>query len=239
MDSRHIVQSYEQELEALSAKVGEMGRLAGRMLFQAVTALVTGDKALAGQVVDADLGMNRFEDEIEDRVIVMIAKRQPLAVDLRQIVTAIRVASDLERIGDLAKNIAKRVSSIDEDSRLRQTALGVQHLAKIAIEQLEDVIASYASKDIENAAKVLARDGELDALYTSLFRELLTYMIENPRNITMGIHLLFCAKNVERAGDHVKNVAETVHYVSTGKSLRKERHDDAWAARERSNTEPA
>lgn len=237
MDSRHIVQSYGQELEALSAKVGEMGRLAGRMLFQAVTALVTGDKALAGQVVDADLGMNRFEDEIEDRAIVMIAKRQPLAVDLRQIVTAIRVASDLERIGDLAKNIAKRVSLISDEPRLEQAAVGVQHLAKIAIEQLEDVIASYASKDIRNAAKVLARDSELDALYTSLFRQLLTCMMENPRNITMGAHLLFCAKNIERAGDHAKNIAETVHYVSTGRSIRKERHDDAWSARERSNTE--
>jgi phosphate transport system protein len=239
MDSRHTVQSYEQELDALSAKIGEMGRLAGRMLFQAVTALVTSDKALAAQVVDADLGMNRFEDEIEDRATLMIAKRQPLAVDLRQIVTAIRVASDLERIGDLAKNIAKRVSLMTDEPPLEQAAVGVQHLAKIALEQLDDVIASYASKDIQNVAKVLARDGELDALYTSLFRELLTYMIENPRNITMGIHLLFCAKNVERVGDHVKNVAETVHYVSTGESLRKERHDDAWLARKRSNTEPA
>jgi phosphate transport system protein len=175
--------------------------------------------------------MNRSEDEIEDWAIVMIATRQPLAVDLRQIVTAIRVASDLERIGDLAKNIAKRVLLISDEPRLEQAAVGVHHLAKIAIEQLDDVMVSYASKDIQNAAKVLVRDDELDALYTSLFRQILTCMMENPRNITMGTHLLFCAKNIERVGDHAKNIAETVHYVATGESLRKERHDDAWFAR--------
>ena len=227
----HIVQSYEQELTTLSRKVCEMGRLAGKLLSDAVTALVARDRSLSAQVIAADLRMNRFENEIEDQAILMIARRQPLAVDLRQTVTAIRVAADLERIGDLAKNIAKRAASIENEPRLQPVAVGVQHLAKIAREQLDDVIASYASKDIRNAAKVLARDEGLDALYTSLFRELLTYMMEDPRNITVGTHLLFCAKNIERVGDHATNIAETVHYVVTGESLRRERHDDAWSAR--------
>jgi len=226
----HIVQSYEQELTTLSRKVCEKGRLAGQLLSDAVAALVAGDRNLGAQVIAADLRMNRFENEIEDQAILMIARRQPLAVDLRQTVTAIRVAADLERIGDLAKNIAKRAASINDEPRL-PAAVGVQHLAKIALEELDDVIASYASKDIRNAAKVLARDEELDALYTSLFRELLTYMMEDPRNITVGTHLLFCAKNIERVGDHATNIAETVHYVVTGESLRRERHDDAWSAR--------
>lgn len=232
-ESGHIVHSYEQQLEALSAKVCEMGRLVGERLSEAVAALVTGDRRLGAQVIDADLRVNRLEDEIEDQAILMIAKRQPFASDLRRIVTAIRVASDLERIGDLAKNIAKRVALIDEEMRLKRATISVEHLAKVARELLDEVVASYASMNIHSAAQVLARDHELDALYTSLFRELLTYMMEDARNITMGTDLLFCAKNIERVGDHAKNIAETVHYVVTGESLRKERHDSAWSARER------
>jgi len=159
----------------------------------------------------------------------MIARRQPLAVDLRQIATAIRVASDLERIGDLAKNIAKRASVIGGERQPQPVAVGVQHLTKLALEQLDQVIASYASRNIDDVAKVLSRDDEIDALYMSLFRELLTYMMEDPRNITMCTHLLFCAKNIERVGDHATNIAETVHYVVTGQSLRKERHDSAYS----------
>jgi phosphate transport system protein len=223
-DREHIVQSYEQELKTLDSKVCDMGRLAARMLSESVGALLSRDAELGGQVITAEGQMNRFEDEIEEQVIMMIARRQPLAVDLRQVVTAIRVASDLERIGDLAKNIVRRASAIGSEREPPQVAISVRHLAKVAAEQLHDVVASYAARDVETAAKVLGRDDEIDALYTSLFRELLTYMMEDPRNITMCTHLLFCAKNIERIGDHATNIAETVHYVATGESLRKERH---------------
>ena len=219
----HIVQSYEQELQSLGAKLLEMGGLAERLLSEAVSALVSRDADRAARVIAADVRIDQIESEVEDQAIVMIARRQPLAVDLRQIVAAIRIASDLERIGDMAKNIAKRATAISAERQPHRVAVGVEHMAEMALDLLKEVLDAYVARDAQRAVEIRRRDEEIDAIYTSLFRELLTYMMEDPRNITPCTHLLFCAKNIERVGDHVTNIAETVHYVATGEPLRDER----------------
>src|SRR3712207_6070783 len=147
------------------------------------------------------------------------ARRQPLAVDLRETISAIRVSGDVERIGDLAKNIAKRVLAIASQFQPQKIVIGVQHMSDLVMGQLKDVLDAYTTQDVEAALDVWRRDGAIDALYTSLFRELLTYMMEDPRNISFCTHLLFCAKNIERIGDHTTNIAETVHYLVTGETL--------------------
>ena len=155
--------------------------------------------------------------------MLLIARRQPLAIDLRETISGIRVAGDLERIGDLAKNIAKRVVAISDQAQPQKIVLGVQHMSDLVQEQLKDVLDAYASRDTAAAHDVWERDGAIDALYNSLFRELLTYMMEDPRNISFCTHLLFCAKNVERIGDHTTNVAETIQYLATGEAPTAER----------------
>jgi phosphate transport system protein len=147
-----------------------------------------------------------------------------MALDLREIMGALRISNDLERVGDMAKNIAKRVTVLNGSNIVaKQLVIGVEHLAEIALEQLKDVLDAFTLRDQAAALRVRDRDDEIDALYTSLFRELLTYMMEDPRNITFCTHLLFCAKNIERIGDHATNIAETVHFVVTGTQLSDER----------------
>jgi phosphate transport system protein len=160
-----------------------------------------------------------LQREVEESAILTIARRQPLAVDLRETISAIRVSGDVERIGDLAKNIAKRALVIGSDFQPQKIVLGLQHMSDLVLAQLKDVLDAYAQQDTVRALDVWKRDGAIDALYTSLFRELLTYMMEDPRNISFCTHLLFCAKNIERIGDHTTNIAETVHYLVTGETL--------------------
>ena len=158
--------------------------------------------------------------EVEESAILTIARRQPLAVDLRETISAIRIAGDVERIGDLAKNIAKRAVAIgDEFQPQKIVRRASQHMSDLVLAQLKDVLDAYAQQDTAKALDVWKRDGAIDALYTSLFRELLTYMMEDPRNISFCTHLLFCAKNIERIGDHTTNIAETVHYLVTAETL--------------------
>ncbi|MCA1409004.1 phosphate signaling complex protein PhoU, partial [Ensifer sp. IC3342] len=166
------------------------------------------------------------ERQIGDKAIVTIAKRQPMASDLREIMGSIRIAADLERVGDLGKNTAKRVIAVAGSGIPRNLARGLEHLAELASVQLKDVLDAYASRSAEKAKAVRERDDEIDAIYTSLFRELLTYMMEDPRNITPCTHLLFCAKNIERIGDHATNIAETIFYVTTGAQPEGERPKD-------------
>ena len=156
---------------------------------------------------------------MDDRVVLIIAKRQPVAGDLREIIGAIRMASDIERIGDLGKNIARRVSAVEDLFHPKPLMRGINHLTKLTLEQLKYVLDAYGSKDVEKAVTVWGRDDEVNALYMSLFRELLTYMMEDPRNITLCTHLLFCAKNIERIGDHATNLAETIVYIATGEQI--------------------
>lgn len=219
----HIVSSFDAELQSLRSSIAEMGGIAERQLADSVSALVRRDTALAQSVIAMDPRLDGLQRDVEERAILTIARRQPLALDLREVVSAIRISGDLERIGDLAKNCAKRVLAISTGFQAQKIVLGVQNISDLVMEQLRDVLDSYAQHDLDRALEVWQRDGSIDALYTSLFRELLTYMMEDPRNITFCAHLLFVAKNVERIGDHSTNIAETVHYLVTGQSLTTER----------------
>ncbi len=221
--SEHIVSSYDVELQDLRRTIAEMGGVAEKMLTDAMDALVRRDTALAQTVIALDGRLDALHREVEEHSILLIARRQPMAVDLRETISAIRLAGDLERIGDLAKNVGKRVLAIAGQFQPQKIVLGVQHMSDLVQEQLKDVLDAYAQQDPAVALSVWQRDDAIDALYTSLFRELLTYMMEDPRNITFCTHLLFCAKNIERIGDHTTNIAETIHYLVTGDTLAAER----------------
>jgi phosphate transport system protein len=221
--SEHTIKAFDNDLQELARKVAEMGGLAEKQVADAVAALAKRDSALAQRVVMLDSTIDSLQREIEERAILTIVRRQPMAVDLRELVGALRVASDLERIGDLAKNIAKRVVALDGEFRPTTVIRGVEHMTDLVLGQLKQVLDSYARRDAEMAIAVWRGDEEIDAVNNSLFRELLTYMMEDPRNITFCTHLLFCAKNIERMGDHATNIAETVHYIVEGRPLPEER----------------
>ena len=223
MASTHIYSAYDEELSYLKRRVSEMGGLAEQMVSDSVRALVNTDLALAQKVISDDTILDDAERQIGEKAIVTIARRQPVASDLREIMGSIRIAADLERVGDLGKNNAKRVIAVSGSGLPRQLARGLEHLAELALTQLKDVLDVYASREVTRLGSVRDRDYEIDAVYTSLFRELLTYMMEDPRNITPCTHLLFCAKNIERIGDHATNIAETVYYIETAEQLPVER----------------
>lgn len=222
-EHEHIVTSYKEELAALDNKIATMGGLAEQLLGQAIDALERRDPKLAETTIHNDERIDGLERDVEEQAIVMIARRQPMALDLRQIMTAIRVSSDLERIGDLGKNIAKRALAIAGESRPKPLMLGLKHMGELSLQQLKDVLDAYIARDADKAMRVWYRDEEIDAMYNSIFRELLTYMMEDPRNIGLCTHLLFGAKNIERIGDHATNIAETVHYLVHGTSIEDER----------------
>jgi phosphate transport system protein len=219
----HTAKAFDVDLQDLARLVSEMGGMAEKQVGDAVDALNKQDEALAMRVIAADTKVDALQREIEERAVLTIAKRQPMANDLREIVGALRVANDLERIGDLAKNIAKRTPVIDRDIQLQQVMRGVEHMADLVLTQIKDVLNSFARRDVNKALEVWRGDADIDAVNNSLFRELLTYMMEDPRNITLCIHLVFCAKNIERMGDHATNIAETVYYMVEGRALADER----------------
>jgi len=221
--SEHIVSRFDDELTDLARRITEMGGLAERQVDHAMNALTRLDTTLARSVIADDTRLDLLQHTAEENAILTIARRQPMAQDLREIVGAIRISNDLERVGDLAKNIAKRVIALEGQFTSPKLMRGVEHIAELSIAQLKNVLDAYATRDVAQAQEVWARDEEIDAMYTSLFRELLTYMMEDPRNISFCTHLLFCAKNIERIGDHATNIAETVHYVVTGELLLDER----------------
>ena len=215
----HTMKAYDKELESLERRIAEMGGVAEKMVIDAMDALANSDADLAHQVIASDDRLDALQRTIEESAVLTIARRQPMAVDLREIVGAIRVAGDLERVGDLAKNIAKRSLKIKGEPRGPQEIVGLKHMNDVATELLKDVLDAYAQRDVERARAVWERDAELDALDDSVFRDLLTHMMEDPRNISYCAHLLFCSKNVERIGDHATNIAETVVYLATGEAL--------------------
>ncbi|MCU0831229.1 MAG: phosphate signaling complex protein PhoU [Rhizobiaceae bacterium] len=225
-DISHTVTAYDDELRFLSDRIAEMGGHAERMVDRAVTALIKGDHGLSRTIIADDAILDRWEREVVDKAILVIAKRQPMAKDLREIVGTMRIASDLERIGDLGKNIAKRTVAVSEVKQPLRLYRGVEALAELALLQLKEVLDIFANRKVEDITVLRDRDEDIDAKYTSLFRELLTYMMEDPRNISACTHLLFCAKNIERIGDHVTNIAETIHYMVTGLELKGERPKD-------------
>ena len=223
MQSVHIVSAYDEELKFLSKRIAAMGGHAERMVEQAVAALVNADPGLAQKVIQDDLVLDEGQREIDDKAIVIIARRQPMATDLREIVGAIRISADIERVGDLGKNVAKRVAAVIDGRQPSSLFRGLEALADLALRQLKEVLDVYASRSVEKIGFVRDRDDQIDAMYTSLFRELLTYMMEDPRNIAPCTHLLFCAKNIERIGDHATNIAETIYYIVTGDQMPAER----------------
>jgi len=214
--AQHIVTSFEDDLTGLARSIAEMGGHAEQLVERSITALLRSNPDLAHEVIAADKKVDALHRHIEERAILVIARRQPLAQDLRETVAAIRISSDLERIGDLGKNIAKRAIAIQSQSFSQKVRVGVEHLAELGLRQVKTVLDAYATRDLGKTQEVCAKDEEIDAVYNSLFRELLTYMMEDPRTISMCTHLLFCAKNIERIGDHATNIAETVHYLITG-----------------------
>lgn len=219
----HTARAFDTDLSDLSRKISEMGRLDEKQITDAFEALSKRDIVLAKQIIAADDQVDALQRDIEEKAIVTIARRQPLAVDLREIVGALRVSNDLERIGDLAENVAKRVVLLADEYLLDDVMLQLQRMVQLVLGQLTQVIQSYERRDIVAALEVWRKDQEIDALNNSLFRELLTYMMENPRNLTLCTHLLFCAKNIERMGDHATNIAETVYYMVQGRPLSEDR----------------
>jgi phosphate transport system protein len=216
--SDHIAKAYDQDISALKTQLAEMGGLAEEQLANAIQALSRRDVTLADHVIRNDDKLDELERRIEEKAILTIAKRQPMAMDLREIMVAIRIASDIERIGDLAKNTAKRTHAISE-ALPRKLSTGLTRMGAMAQAQLKQVLDAYAERDDAKGLAVWRADEDLDALYNSIFRELLTYMMEDPRNIGLCTHLLFGAKNLERIGDHTTNIAENIHYLVHGQTI--------------------
>jgi phosphate transport system protein len=219
MANEHTVKAFDEELQRLTNMIARMGGLTESQIASAIQSVVKRDADLAANVVEADLKVDALEREIDDQVISMLALRQPMAGDLRSVVGALRIASDVERIADYAANVAKRAIALSQMAPVRPI-FQIPRMGSVAREMVRDVLDSYVGHDIDKAIAVWNRDEELDEIYSSLFRELLTYMMEDPRNITASTHLLFIAKNIERIGDHVTNIAETVHFLVVGKPLR-------------------
>jgi len=218
MNSEHIVKAFDEELQKLSAVVLRMGGVAEAQLAGAIDALVRRDSDLAKKIVAGDEAIDQMELELDENAVRTLALRQPMANDLREVIAALKISSDLERIGDYAKNVAKRTLALNQLTP-HDAARSIPRMAKLAQAIIKDVLDAYANHDPDRALDVWHRDEEVDEMYTALFRELLTYMMEDPRNITACTHLLFIAKNIERIGDHATNIAETTHYLTTGKRI--------------------
>jgi len=216
--AEHIVKSYDEELAKLNAWISEMGGLAETQLQMALEALAKRDTDLAQRVIAGDARVDQLEKDVAQQVVRLLALRQPMAIDLRGIVSALKISSDIERIADYAANMAKRSLVLSQMQPMRSMG-GLDRLGRLVLTVLKEVFDAFATNDVQKAHGVWLRDQEVDDMYTSLFRELLTYMMEDPRNITACTHLLFMAKNIERIGDHATNVAELIQFKVTGKEL--------------------
>ena len=217
--SDHTTRVFDSDLIKLTQLVAQMGGFAQKQVTDAIDALSRRDTALARRVIEADERVDELQRQIEEKAVATIALRQPMAVDLRGLVAMLRIANDLERVGDLAKNIGKRVIAVSGDNSQRTLMRGLRHMASLVVAQLASVLDSFVDRNPDKALRVWEADKDVDALYVSLFRELLTYTMEDPGTISMCIHHLFCAKNIERIGDHATNIAESVYYLVTGEPL--------------------
>ena len=215
MQHEHTVKSFDDELKQLDSMIAEMGGMAEANLAGAVDAMVRRDTESALVIKKADKKIDALEIEIDDHAVRILALRQPMADDLRAVIVALKTAAVIERIGDFAKNIAKRTQALSQCPDLG-AAKTIKRMAGMAQNMMSDVLDAYVTRDADKADEVRLRDEELDSLYTSLFRELLTYVMENPKNITASTHLMFAAKNIERIGDHATNIAENVHFLVHG-----------------------
>ncbi len=216
--TEHTVKSFGSELDALSTDLARMGGLVESLVNDSITAVVRRDTALAQSVIERDPRVDASHRDMERRVTRMVALRQPVAIDLRETLSAWKIAGDLERIGDLAKNISKRTLVLNQADPVQLTR-SIERMGRLAGSHLKQVLDAYSQRDADLGIGVWYRDEEIDAYYNSLFRELLTYMMEDPRTIGPCAHLLFIAKNIERIGDHCTNIAETVHYLVTGEEM--------------------
>jgi len=218
MASEHILKSYDDELARLNMAVIAMGGMAEAQLASAIQAVVRRDGDLAAEVIQQDLKVDQQDKDVEAQVMRLLALRQPIARDLREIVSALKISNDLERICDYPANVAKRSIALNQGPEARPVHT-IPRMGKLAQVAIKNVLDAYVQRDADKARQVWFADEELDELYTSLFRELLTYMMEDPRSITAGTHLLFMAKNIERIGDHATNIAETIYYLIHGVPL--------------------
>ena len=223
MSSEHTIRAYDEELEALTAELSRMGGLAEVEVADAIRAIGRRDVALAQAVISRDARLDEIEADIERRAIRLIALRQPVADDLRRTVAALKISMNLERCGDLAKNIAKRALVIAESDPLTPLTRSIERMGELVAARLKDVLDAFAARDIDRARAVWQRDQEVDEHYDSIFRELLTYMMGDPRTIASCAHLLFVAKNLERIGDHATNIAEIITYEVTGEHVTDQR----------------
>jgi phosphate transport system protein len=221
--SDHTFKPFDKELEALGRRVAEMGGVAEKMLADAMDGLFTFDVDMARRAVASGLLLDTLRRGIEDSAIVTIAREQPVSVDLRECIAALRVASDLARIGDRTRDIADRAVTIIGEAQSSRAFIGLKSMREVAEKQLKDVLDAYAQRDVVRARAVWFDDADLDALEDSVLRDLLTFMMEDPRNITFCAHLLFCSKNLERIGDHTTNIAETVVWMVSGERMPIER----------------
>jgi phosphate transport system protein len=222
MTYEHTVKGLDEQLARLSNMIARMGGIAEDQIGGAIQSVVRRDADLAAAVVEADQKVDMLEREIDGQAVSLLALRQPMASDLRTVVSALRIASDVERIADYAANVAKRAIALAQMPPV-SPIFQIPRMGKVARDMVHDVLDAYVAHDVAKAVEVWNRDEELDEIYSSLFRELLTYMMEDPRNITACTHLLFIAKNIERIGDHVTNIAETIHYLVVGKPILGER----------------
>lgn len=222
-DKPHTVRSYDDALFELDQSIERMGALALKLLEDALLALEKGDSFSAKDVIERDREIDRIERQVDEAALKLIALRQPMAVDLRHVAAAMKISGDIERIGDLAKNIAKRSLRIEMNDRLREQMLSLRQISELAGAQLLDVLSAYSKRDAEKAETVWLRDASIDAQYQALFRALLTFMMEDPRNIGSCAHLMFVAKNLERIGDHATNIAEKVFFMVKGEDLPEDR----------------
>jgi phosphate transport system protein len=218
----HTVRAFGEQLESLAAGVAQMGGLAEAQFADAIEAIGKRDMALAEAAIAGDPRIDELQLSIEDQAVKVLALRQPLAIDLRDTLAAIKIASELERVGDLAKNIAKRALVLNREPPIRLT-LSLARMGKVTLSQINTVLDAYSDRDAAGAEAVWRQDNEIDEIYNSLFRELLTYMMEDPRTISLCTHLLFVAKNIERCGDHATNIAETVYHMVSGGHMASDR----------------
>jgi phosphate transport system protein len=215
---QHTVHAYDEELKKLEQTIDRMGDMAESQLQSAIQALVRRDSEIARQVVEADVRIDDLEQQTGTQAVRLLALRQPVAQDLREIVAALKISSDLERIGDYAANIGKRVIALTQTTPFKLPA-GIPRMGWLVQKIIKDVLSAYGSRDAQKALAAWQSDEEVDETYSGLFRELLTHMMEDPRNIGSCTHMLFIAKNIERVGDHATNIAETVYYMVVGEPL--------------------
>ncbi len=216
MTADHIVKSFDEELNNLDNILAEMGGLAEAQLADAIEALVSRNGERAERVIESDKRIDQLEHDIDVHVVRMLALRQPMADDLRVVIAALRTSSIIERIGDYAKNVAKRTVALAHTPPMGNSYASVARMGRLAQEMIKNVLDAYLARDLESAQGVRDRDEELDGMHSSLFREMLTYMMEDPRSISPCTHLLFVAKNIERIGDLATNIAEQVHFLVAG-----------------------